>query len=256
MTFTRSRGEYFKWAAHDDVLHPAYLEETVALLDQNPDVVLAYTDVVLIDSNGTPFGEYRFEIKVDDASPGRRFAELILVNHRLHRATEIFGLMRSSALKQTTLQGCYARGDSILLARMALLGHFGRVNKPLFLSRDHPAQSMAQKPTASRLENMMRRHLGVGPIPPPEWWDSRLKGKIVWPEWKIAWEYFRSVGMADLPLGQRLAAYGWYGWWLIRHVPKLGRDVLFAIEKLLRRAKTDSSVTTAASNSGVAGSNS
>jgi glycosyltransferase involved in cell wall biosynthesis len=237
LTFELSRGQYFKWAAHDDVLEPTYLEETVRVMDQDAEVVLAYTDVELIDGQGRRFGSYTFHIEVDRPSPARRFAELILVNHRRHRATEIFGLMRSDALRRTTLQGCYARGDSVVLARMALLGRFRRVNKPLFLSRDHPSQSMAQKPTSTRLEALLRRRLGVGPIPPPEWWDPSLKGRIVWPEWRIAREYFRSIGLAELAWGKRAGAYAWYALWLVGHTPKLLRDVIFAVEKLLPRSQ-------------------
>lgn len=236
-TFELSRGEYFKWAAHDDVLEPTYLEKTIRVLDESPDVVLAYTDVVLIDEHGKPCRNYEFELAaVDSGSAMRRFASLIFVNHRQHRATEIFGLMRSSALRQTTLQGCYARGDSVLLARMALLGRFRKVREPLFLSREHSAQSMAQKPTGSRLEVVLRRWLGVGPIPPPEWWDSRLKGRIVWPEWKIAAEYWRSIWLIKLGLVGRILLTGCYVVWLIRHVPKLVRDLVFALVRLLPRA--------------------
>ena len=39
--FELGRGEYFKWAAHDDLLAPTYLERCVEVLDANPDVVLA-----------------------------------------------------------------------------------------------------------------------------------------------------------------------------------------------------------------------
>lgn len=235
-TFELSRGEYFKWAAHDDVLEPTYLERTVRVLDESPDVVLAYTDVVLIDEQGKPLRNYEFELAaVDSGSAMRRFASLIFVNHRQHRATEIFGLMRSSALRQTTLQGCYARGDSVLLARMALLGRFQKVPEPLFQSREHSSQSMAQKPTSSRLEAIARRWLGVGPIPPPEWWDSRLKDRIVWPEWRIAAEYWRSIGLVTMGSVDRVLAIGCYVVWLLRHIPKLVRDLVFAVVKLLSR---------------------
>ncbi len=233
LTFTLSRGRYFKWAAHDDVLKPQWLERTVEVLDNDPTVALAYTDMQLIGPHSESLGGYHYRIYVDEPTPARRFAELILVDHRQHRATEIFGLMRSDALRQTTLQGCYARGDSILLTRMALQGRFQRVEEPLFLSRDHPAQSMAQKPTSTRLESMLRGWLGVGPIPPPEWWDASLKGRVVWPEWRIAHEYFRSIDLVRVPAKQRPACYACYFYWLLRHTPKLTRDLIFASEKLL-----------------------
>ena len=41
--FRLARGEYFKWAAHDDRLAPDYLSQTGAALDAAPDAVLCTT---------------------------------------------------------------------------------------------------------------------------------------------------------------------------------------------------------------------
>ncbi|MCB0187328.1 MAG: glycosyltransferase family 2 protein, partial [Caldilineaceae bacterium] len=48
-TFRLARGEYFRWAAHDDICAPELLEKSVAVLDQNPDVVLCYSMTTEID---------------------------------------------------------------------------------------------------------------------------------------------------------------------------------------------------------------
>src|SRR5262245_745161 len=49
LLFSHGDGPYFKWASHDDVLHPRFLEVTVAALDARPDTVLASPATVLID---------------------------------------------------------------------------------------------------------------------------------------------------------------------------------------------------------------
>ncbi|HKJ45099.1 MAG TPA: glycosyltransferase family 2 protein, partial [Balneolales bacterium] len=38
IVFRLSRGKYFKWAAHDDELAPAFLEDAVNVLEKNKDV--------------------------------------------------------------------------------------------------------------------------------------------------------------------------------------------------------------------------
>src|SRR5215475_6332451 len=50
--FELSTAPLFKWAAHDDLHHEAYLETCVRLLEENPDVVLAHAGTAFIDDKG------------------------------------------------------------------------------------------------------------------------------------------------------------------------------------------------------------
>jgi glycosyltransferase involved in cell wall biosynthesis len=50
--FELARGEYFMWAAYDDVRHPQYLRRCVAALEAHPSAVLCCTEVRLIDERG------------------------------------------------------------------------------------------------------------------------------------------------------------------------------------------------------------
>jgi len=47
-----SRGDYFKWAAYDDVCAPSFLARTVEVLDNDPHVILATSVAALIDAQG------------------------------------------------------------------------------------------------------------------------------------------------------------------------------------------------------------
>ena len=47
-----SSGEYFLWAAHEDMFAPEYVERCVAFLEENPDVVLCYSKSIEIDEQG------------------------------------------------------------------------------------------------------------------------------------------------------------------------------------------------------------
>jgi hypothetical protein len=234
--FELSRGEYFRWHAHDDMCQPQYLAACVALLDAQPDVVLAYPRTVVVDETGKPLEDYRFHPQTNSPSPVRRFAELVNVPHRHHRAVEIFGLMRSSALRQTPLQGCYARGDSVLLVRMALLGRFMELPDRLFLSRSHASQSMQTLPGSYKPnQRRLARLLGPGPLPPPEWWDPSRRGKVNFPEWNLMKEYWQSIGRSPLTASQRLRCRLVMLKWVLLNLPKLARDVIYAIENLLYR---------------------
>ena len=79
----------------------------------------------------------------------------------------------------------------------------------------------------------LSKWLGTGPLPPPEWWDSSLKGKISFPEWNLFREYWVSVARAPLDAAQRAHCYSILMEWLFCNAPKLVRDVAFAAEHLV-----------------------
>jgi glycosyltransferase involved in cell wall biosynthesis len=244
--FELSRGEYFRWHAHDDVCEPDHLARCVEALDREAGAVLAFPATTIIDEAGQPIEQYSFHLRTDSARVVERFAELVLVNHRKHRAVEIFGLMRASAMRRTPLQGVYARGDSVMLVRMALLGRFIELPQRLFLSRSHVNQSMQMLPESAKGgRSVLTRLLGTGPLPPPEWWDPSRKGKANFPEWNLFRQYWVSIGRAELRRSHALRCYGVMLDWLAWNVPKLARDVIFAgetvwkhlVERLFRRER-------------------
>ena len=54
--FELSSGEYFKWAAYDDVLAPEFLEKCVYMLDNDPSVVGCICKTGRIDKDGNFYG--------------------------------------------------------------------------------------------------------------------------------------------------------------------------------------------------------
>lgn len=118
-TFELSHGKYFKWAAHDDWHAPESLRLTVALLEANPTAVACSTGVAIVDEHGTEFD--RWVPSVDLLAPGRRarFHRLIWTLGETHL---LYGLLRSSALRQTPLMQSFLASDRTLLAELSLLG--------------------------------------------------------------------------------------------------------------------------------------
>jgi glycosyltransferase involved in cell wall biosynthesis len=159
-----SSGKYFKWAAHDDVLAPRFLEECVRALEQDPGVVLAFARTQLIgedgepisarpDHNGRPLPDHDPPSSNDfmigklvgadyeqtaSPDPVARFREVLFT---YDSTFPVFGVMRRSALERTRRHDSYFGSDRVLLAHLALLGRFARIDAPLFLNRTHRGQS-------------------------------------------------------------------------------------------------------------------
>jgi glycosyltransferase involved in cell wall biosynthesis len=134
-TFELARGVCFKWAAHDDVLAPTYLEKCVAALARAPDAVLCQSLVEIVDANGAWLEEYdHTAFGTDSHRASVRFAARL----RPHDCQEVFGLIRSDALRRTELIGSHIGGDRTLLIDLSLMGRFLLVPEVLFMNREHP----------------------------------------------------------------------------------------------------------------------
>jgi glycosyltransferase involved in cell wall biosynthesis len=137
--FEQSRGEYFKWAASDDIHAPRFLEKTVAILDGDPSVILAYGKTILIDDAGNQLDSRPVNLAdaIDSPSPSARFRAA------LHEefCTPIFGLIRADILSRTGLHRNFYSSDKVLIAELSLHGRFHRVDDFLFHRRCHAEQS-------------------------------------------------------------------------------------------------------------------
>lgn len=136
LVFHRSSGKYFKWAAHDDLIHPTYLARCVAALDADPEAVLCHSIVKIVAGAS--------ELEIYDHSAlgtGRaRQSDRLAARLRARRCTEVFGLIRREALLGTALIGDHVGSDRTLLVELALRGRFVGVPEVLFVNRDHPAR--------------------------------------------------------------------------------------------------------------------
>ena len=154
LCLTLAQAPYFKWAAHDDLLEPRYLECCVAALDADPEAALCHSRVRIIDAEGLNVGEFDDEYESVGASlprPSQRFAPIVLQS-RL--CTEIFGVIRTDLLRRTGLHRGFYNSDRVLLAELALLGRFLTVDEVLFENRDHDQRYVR----SARLTNQRAWH--------------------------------------------------------------------------------------------------
>ena len=206
--FELARGLYFKWAAHDDLLAPTYLERCVAVLYSDPDVVLAYTQAKAIDDQGQVVKVYPGKHHFSAAAPRERFYEFVLDPHPV---VAVFGLMRRDVLGRTRLIGKYAGSDRPLLSELSLLGKFYEVPEHLFFYRFHEEQSWGgnKSPQAQQA-----------------WYDPRRADKITFPQWRLLREHVRSIERSPVGLADRASCYLYMGYWMVKNRRRLGRNLL------------------------------
>jgi len=219
-TFELSSGEYFKWAAHDDVLAPDFLLRCVQVLDEHPEVVLCHPKSKIIDEHGEVIEDYGVHLRTDSPQPYVRFHDLIWVRHW---CWQIFGLIRRSALEMTRLHGSYASSDRVLLIELALLEPFYEIPEYLFFSRRHRHQ-------ASHLVRDLHAYA--------TWFDSSKRGKLVLPASKLVLEHFRAVSNAPISRTERARCYLSGYLRLGKYLGIVARDAIMPIRFVLHRLRS------------------
>lgn len=138
--FSLSSGEYFKWAAADDLCAPQLLERCVSILDTHPDTILAYPKTEFIDESGNALSIESPNWDIQSPSGTDR---LKLAIDRFDHVTAFDGLVRASMLRKSFLFPNYYGGDRILLAQLAYYGKFQKASEfeALFLKRIHTKNS-------------------------------------------------------------------------------------------------------------------
>jgi hypothetical protein len=130
--------------------------------------------------------------------------------------------------------GSYVSADRVLLTRLALLGRFVHLSDYLFFSREHGNRSVRTLPAGiDANRKWLRRILGVGALPPLEWWDPTKAGRINFPEWRLIREYCASIDGVPLTSHEKVSCAIETVRWLTSDIPKLARDLLIAGERLL-----------------------
>lgn len=215
LAFEKSRGTYFKWAAHDDLCEPMFISKCVAALEKNPSAVLAYPQVTVVDENGVFVRNLDNPINTADPSPCRRFSALTRASHII---TEVFGVVRRDMLAQTRLIGPFPSADRILLAELALRGSFVNVPERLFLHRDHSARSHKVLKTAHE------RAAWFAP-------DNRL----VFPTWRFFAECLDVIRKAPLPTAEKRCCYRSMARLAFKRRQRLVSDCTYPATNLFRK---------------------
>jgi glycosyltransferase involved in cell wall biosynthesis len=177
--FDLSSGEYFKWAAADDLCAPNYLAKCVAILDRQPEVILCYPQTTIIDEHGNVIRPYDDGLDLCSPSVSHRFRRAI---NRIGECNAVFGVIRSNVLRRTPLIRNYPASDRVLLVELTLYGQFCEVPERLFFRRQHVRASSSNR----SLESVQ------------EFFDPKTKGSVFMFAWKHLSQNFASIGRAPL----------------------------------------------------------
>ena len=121
--FELSTAPYFMWAAHDDLWDRCYVQRCVELLEAVPDAVLCSTRAAAIGSDGQWLKDLRMGPDLASDSPAERFRRFLVGSTAFH---SFFGLMRTEAVRKTSLLRSCDGADELLLANLTLLGRVAR----------------------------------------------------------------------------------------------------------------------------------
>lgn len=200
--FELATGEYFRWASHDDVCAPTYLEKCVEVLDREPHTVLCYPQAIRIDDHNNSKGVYTKNLNLRSLIPHQRFHQF-LETYGWYHATQIYGLMRRDMLAKTGLLGNFPHADRVLLSEISLHGEFAEVPEFLFERRVHAKTAQVANNTYESLA---------------EWFDPKNRGKRIMPRWRRYFEYCKAVHRADVPWYDKPLCY----WQIVRRMVSPG----------------------------------
>jgi glycosyltransferase involved in cell wall biosynthesis len=171
----QAQGQYFKWAAANDVCHRDMLLKCKQVLDEQPGAVLVFPRTQIIDEIGRPGEVYEDVLELIDTDPCERFVQLL---SRIGLNNAQHGLIRTAPLLQTGLEAPYPASDITLLAELALHGTFVQLPEVLFFRRVAAgATTLLQTPAEVRHFNDPLRRYGASF---PLWRASLGRIATVW----------------------------------------------------------------------------
>jgi glycosyltransferase involved in cell wall biosynthesis len=209
--FRRSSGEFFKWATHDDLLAPTFLECCLEVLEARDDVVLVFTLGQDIDENGSIVRTYPPRKATDELNRVERFRSVAVWRQPV---IPVFGVMRRETLAKTRLIGKYTGSDTPLIAEMALRGKIYEVPEYLFFYRVHPDQSWGSN-KGRRKDRRAQQ----------SWYDPKRAGKRTYPVWRVMLEHERAILRVPMGLKQRIKLHGVMASWVRTRWRILARDL-------------------------------
>lgn len=178
----RATGKYFKWASSSDLCASSLLAECVALLESQPDAVLATGRTVLFTQTmeDGSICDDDFALLSDDGKD--RYATL-LTSMKLNNAFN--GVMRTAALKTIAPLGTFEGADTAMMAELALRGKFLLLDKPLIYRR-------MSLQTATKLQSVQEKHQHMEPT---------AKQPLLWQAWQFHLNLLRGA-MRSAPWGR------------------------------------------------------
>ena len=195
--FEQSRGEYFKWAAHDDWLEPRYLEVCINRLKSDPSLALCHTASRLVDAEGAVFARAACDRPLLKPRSGQRFKAVL----HAYDFSVIWGVMPRSIVAQTVLMPRYPQSDQMFLGDLLMRGGLALEESELFNWRIHEGTYRQ-----AVLPNGWERWT---------WWDPTMKPFHMGQSWHHLICGTRIVGRAPIGIFEKIGCLFTLYTWLI-----------------------------------------
>jgi glycosyltransferase involved in cell wall biosynthesis len=214
----RARGEFFKWAACDDLYGRDLLLRCVEALDAHPEVVLAHSWTAAIDSTGNVTQAYAYPLATDSPSASERLRSFLfgssglfdspngrglvrMDNQGILRACDEYGLIRLSVLRKVAPHDSYHHEDRIVVGELMLHGPFYQTPDWMYFRRDHEGRAYKTK---------LRDRCAI--LDPRR--ASRLRHPTVRLVAEYLWGYVGAIRRAPLSPSDRRACYRELAAWI------------------------------------------
>jgi glycosyltransferase involved in cell wall biosynthesis len=175
-------GEYFRWAAHDDMCAPTHLSRCLeGFRTGPPGTVLCYPRSLIIDADDRPTERYDDGVECLASAPHERLANML---RKLRLCHAQMGLVRLDALRRTRRIDRFRSSDVVLLSEIAMLGPIVEIPDYLFWRRRD------------------FKTCGTALLTPDQqatWFDPRVKAASPFLRTTLFAQHF--VSIARLPLG-------------------------------------------------------
>jgi glycosyltransferase involved in cell wall biosynthesis len=190
LAFERCDADYFKWSAVGDICAPTFVSRCMEVLTSRPQVVLAYPQTVLFDTDLSDGRLYDDDLDLQDESPAQRFLTF-LSRARLNNVMN--GVIRSSTLRETALNQVFKSSDMSMIAELTLRGKIVQLSEPLYFRRAKP-----QTATARKNATELREFFAHEPVS-----TESLQ------TWKLEASLWRAVLHAPIPWRERARLYSY-----------------------------------------------
>jgi len=217
--FHMARGEYFRWAAVDDIPSGDLVRHAVSVLDEDPALVAYVPESANIDEAGEMLRRLERTLDIRDPSPVQRASAILTRDYQMIFAQ---GLMRRSTLLSTSRRWTYFGWDFILLLELAICGPICQIEGPLLYRRLH------RHSAAHCTKNIASVRA---------WVDPTVRSRILLPHWKWAAERMRAVSASRVSIADRLRLMHLILTFACQDRYALKRDILMAVKVLAGRSQ-------------------
>jgi glycosyltransferase involved in cell wall biosynthesis len=226
-----AQGEFFKWAAHDDLITADYIAKCVDVLDRDAGVVLACSDDQDIDVDGNHVDARRYSHipsaeRGSSEQPSKRFRRLLRDDYDCE---QVFGLYRTAVLRKTRMIQSYTDSDRTLLAEIGLYGRLFEIPERLFLHRQHMGSSCRANPISGGWHERAA------------WFDPRLSGKALFSRWRQLREYTDAVIKSPVPFSEKAVSLFWLVAFQRSRVKALTKELVIGLRFVLGPKQRDAS---------------